>query len=336
MLPEKSHPLPGLSAAEAEAQAAGVYNPTTGRTEYPNGGWSMPDGGVDGNTWNMWLPSGSYRGDGTFSLGQVAYGEAVSAYVPEDIHGYNASDSSSMPGIDIELSREIYRNDEDGYGCDLVFSVMYFFQSNMFKSDRGYRAGREAQSRDGGVVESRIDAPDELPDSNDWYWNENGSYGRGGIDTEFNGGPVFDLDTISTVAHPGGSQTGGRDCFGLLSARGDYRQLDLVLSLRPYYDVTEWLRVYGTIGAVLSRDEFELNVTMSDNDLVYRRNSDFSHWNLYGIGGLGAMLRYKDFTLAGDFLARFGDDDLTVDDRFVHGTVEHGRWMFKLTVGYEF
>ena len=220
MLPEKSHPLPGLSAAEAEAHAAGVYNPTTGRTEYPNGGWSMPDGGVDGNTWNMWLPSGSY--------------------------------------------------------------------------------------------------------------------GRGGIDTEFNGGPVFDLDTISTVAHPGGSLTGGRDCFGLLRARGDYRQLDLVLSLRPYYDVTEWLRVYGTIGAVLSRDEFELNVTMSDNDLVYRRNSDFSHWNLYGIGGLGAMLRYKDFTLAGDFLARFGDDDLTVDDRFVHGTVEHGRWMFKLTVGYEF
>ena len=331
----------GLSEDEALARAqGGTYDPVTGRTTYPNGAWFAPDEGVDGpdHTWNAHLPVDSYRGDRTFSLGQVEYdGGMVSSYATDDIPGHNASDSSGMFGIDVELSRELYRNEEHKYGLDIAFGVMYFFRNDIFKSDYGYRAGRESwESGGNGFYEGTIAAPDELPDSNDWYWNDDRTYGRGGLDTEFNGGPVFDLSTITAVPHAGVGSAGGRDRFGSICARGDYRELDLELCLRPYYDVKDWLRLYGTIGVVVSHDEFDLDVSMTDNGRHYRHKSDFSQWDVHGIGGLGVMLRYKDFTLAGDFLARFLDDDLTVDDHYVHGTIEHGRWMFKLALGYEF
>ena len=331
----------GMSADEAKAKAEkGVYNPASGRTVYASGAWFAPDGGIDspGHTWNANLPAGSYLGGGRFSLGEVAYGATSSEYSPNDIPAYGGSDSASMPGLSVELSRQLYRDEERGYGLDLALGVMYFFRDNAFNADYGYRAGYERNTTSGGSYEGTIASPDELPDARDWYWNGdyNGSYGRGGMDTDYNGGPVFDLGSIGSLHHPGGSSSDERSCMGAINARGDYRQLDLTLGVRPYYDLTNWLRVYGTIGAALSRSEFELDLAMSDNGRRYNRNADFSQWNLYGIGGVGAMLRYKDFTLAGDFLARFGDDDLTIDDRYVHGTIEQGSWMFKLMIGYEF
>lgn len=329
----------GLDERAAQAQAeGGTYDSTTGRTTYPNDSWFAPDDGVEGGgrTWNAWIPASAYRNDRTFSLGRTSYDGTTVDYVPEGHPRCDASDSSGLFGIDVELSRELYRNDEDKYGLDLAFGVMYFFKRNVFKADGAYRAGHEETTVSGGSYEGTIAAPDELPDSGDWYWNDDGSYGRGGIDTAYNGGPVFDLGSVSSVRHANADSTSGRDCFGVLSARGDYRELDLVLSLRPYYDVADWLRLYGTIGAVVSHDEFFLNLAASDGGRGFRHAAKSSQWDVHGIGGLGVMLRYKDFTLAGDFLARFLDDDLSVDDRYVHGTVEHSRWMFKLTLGYEF
>jgi len=329
------------SEAEAEAEAKGTYDARTGKTTYPNGAWFAPDESGDTRyTWNGNIPSGSYSsGDKTFSLGRSYYsGGTEEGYSWSRIaQGYD-SDSSGMPGVNIELSRELYRNDQYHFGIDLAFGVAWFIRNDAFRTGySGYEAGRETSVDKSGYYESTVAAPDRLPDSSDWYWNDNGSYGRGGYDTGFNGGPVFDLNTIKTTGYSTGSgESSTKSCYGAMRVNGDYQQLELMLLARPYYDITEWLRVVGTIGLVVSRDSFNTDVWMTDNGYSYHHNTDHSQWDCYGITGLGAMLRYEDFTLGFDFLARFLARDLDIDDPYVSGDIERSAWMLRVMLGYEF
>ena len=337
----------GVTSDEAKAKALGVTDPVTGRKVFPSGAWYNPNAAdLNGEgTWEMYIPNGrrALRGSGAdaaFSLGEASYGETIAEYAPANIPCGYASDESAMPGINVELSRELYRHDEYGFGLDLAFGVSYFFRNDAFKGDYGYLAGRDRSSTEGGSFEGRIDAVERSLSPEHWDWNDDGSYGHGGMPDMDGlggiGGPVFDIGSIAAVNHPGVSSFGSSDRMGAMYMRGDYRQLEFLLSARPYYDVTDWLRVIGTIGLAVSRDEMDFDFLMSDNGYHYRKAHDVSQWNVYGIAGLGAMLRYEDFTLGFDFLARFLDDDITVDERYVHGTIERGRWMFRLMLGYEF
>lgn len=324
----------GLSQAEAEERAKnGVFK--DGKVTYANGAWFADDVTGGSKTWNGNIPAGSYMGDGRFSLGSVAYEEGANGYTPSGIPTLSDSHDAGMPGVNVELSRELYRDDDNRFGLDLAFGVSYFLRKNAFRSSRAYQAGTE-DSAPGGRVYSSIKAPDELPDPDDWYWNDDGSYGRGGIDIEDNGGPVFDRDTIETETIPDGATAGSTPQYGGLRVRGDYRQLEMMLAARPYYDVTDWLRINGTLGVAVSHDQLKIKGGLFEPGYASYWRSNSSQWDVYGIGGLGVMLRYDDFTLSGDFLARFLDSDLQVDDRYTHGTVEHGRWMFKVALGYEF
>lgn len=312
--------VPGLSRDEARRASQGTKDGT--RTTYSSGAWiDSSDAHGDGKTtWNVYLPEGTFEGD-SFRLGSAEYAEVVNLGTGSSDGRH--SDESAMPGVNIELSRNLHHDEEYGWGLDLAFGVMYFFQTDVFKADAAsasaaYRTGR---------YETTIEAPDDVMD--EWSWNEDGTYGAGSYEGP---GPVFELGDIDTrqIANPdviGGSA---------ISARGDYSELELILSLRPYYDVTDWFRLYATAGLVVSRGEFDLDLAVNQNGTGFYRSRDFSEWDVYGIAGLGGQFSYKDFTLGFDFLARFLQDDIDVNDRYVHGSVERGSWLFRVMLGYEF
>ena len=48
------------------------------------------------------------------------------------------------------------------------------------------------------------------------------------------------------------------------------------------------------------------------------------------------MLRWENFCLGVDFIARFLDDDIEIRGRDVRGSVERSPWMLTVYVGYAF
>ena len=54
------------------------------------------------------------------------------------------------------------------------------------------------------------------------------------------------------------------------------------------------------------------------------------------MGGLGGMLRWENFCLGVDFIARFQDDNIEIRGRDVRGSVERAPWMLTVYAGYEF
>jgi len=318
--PSVSAFVPGQTAAEARRKAQGTTEGT--RTTYPSGAVidSADAHDVKGTTWNVSLPNGTLQGNNVI-LASEEYAEVVDLADGSESTAF--SDDSAMPGVNIELSRNLYHNDEWHCGVDLCFGLMYFFRTDVFKADASYNTSAYRTGR----YETSIAAPDDVNDA--WSKNADGTYGAG---TYEGPGPVFNLGSLQTrqIANP--DVNGGSS----IHARGDYDELELLLTLRPYYDVTDWFRIYGTVGAVVSRGEFDLDMTIGKGGSYERRSYEYADWDVYGIAGLGGMFRYQNFTLGLDFLARFFDDDIDVDNKYLRGSVERGDWLFKLAVGYEF
>ena len=328
-------PPAGRSAAEAKALAEGNVNQFT--KDSPNADVTYPNGarinpwdsarelndfmypGVDhfGQTWNARFPADALQGE-SFTLASYDYVEVSDAYSLREVGG---SDDRSMPGVNVELSRNLYHNEEYNYGVDLAFAVSYFFSTDVFSMDRQYASGTVRE----GVYETYMEAPVGAKDPEGWH---DGWYGAG---TYEGPGPVFDLGTIG-VRHSGSE----RSIYGRIHADGDYSQLDLMLLGKPYYDVFDWLRVVGTVGLVVSRGEFSLDETVVGSDFRQSRSKDYSEWDVHGIAGLGLQLSYDDWSLGCDFYARFLDDPVDVHDSYVHGEIEQSDWLLKVSLGYRF
>lgn len=274
--------------------------------------------GVDhfGQTWNAWFPRSAVDGD-SLVLSSYDYAE-VSGYSERDVR---ASDDRGMPGVNVELARNLYHNEEYKFGVDLAFAVSYFFETDIFSMNRQYAAGTVNK----GVWETVMDAPVGIKDPEGWH---NGGYGAG---TYKGPGPVFNLGTM-------GVRNVGRESsfYGRIHADGDYSQLDLMLLAKPYYDVFDWLRINGTVGLVVSRGEFSLHETITGTDYRQSRSRDYSEWDVHGIAGLGLQFSYDDWSLGCDFYARFLDDPVDVHDSYVHGEIEQSDWLMKVSLGYRF
>lgn len=284
------------------------------------------DGSPEAGTWNAHVYKGNttIQGD-SFTLASVEYG-----YVEQHDDGgrlkLRDTDEAATPGVLVELSRNLYHNKDYNFGVDLAFAVNFFFGRDIFKTSS--RAYQNAGVYKSGKVESTISPVAGRMDEDKWYQ-----------DAEYYGGGEY--DGIGTVFHtpqmhvlPNADQYYGSG--SRLSARGDYWDLEMTLALRPYYDVFEWLRIYGTFGAAVSRAEFDLDVTGVRDGVRTNYERDYSSWDVYGIGGLGMLLRWHDFCLGFDFLARFWDRDLQIEDDIVRGSLQRGRWMFRGMIGYEF
>jgi len=308
------------SEEEAWGKASGSVDGT--RTTYPTGAWidSADAHNVYGTTWNAYLPKGTFSGS-SFVVAEEAYTETVDLSATGDNRAF--SDESPMPGIDIELSRNLYHNEEWKFGVDANLGFMYFFDTDIFSARGNYA---QSMTKSGRYV-TTVDAPADVMD--DWSWNADGSYGA----ASYKGpGPVFNLGSIRTQRFADPSSVH----WSSFEATGDYREFEILLTARPYYDFADWFRAYGTFGLVVSRGSFDLDMEVVDNGWAYRHSYDCAQWDVYGIAGLGGMFRYKDFTLGADFLARFLAKDIDVDDTYVQGSIERSKWLLKVTVGYEF
>lgn len=342
--PAISSGISGKTRAEAEAEAKGMKHGT--RTDYGSGAWFDSDSslGDENWTWNGQIPNARSRlssDNQTFLLDSVGYSDSVTTYESLDTGRFRDTDEAAMPGLNIELSRNLYHDEEYDFGLDLAFGVSYFFRHDVFSAGGSYQTGRSTTTTD-GRYETTIDAPDgpyvDIIPVDAWQWNDDGSYGAGSY-SGFPGGlggPVFDLGSISTTHHPGQSASHQQTYGGSCRVRGTYRELEMMLCVRPYYDLTDWFRLYGTLGIAVSRADLDLRMSFDGNGASDTRKRNFNDWDVYGVAGLGGMLRYKNFTLGADFLARFLDDDLSVNDKYVKGSLERGNWMFRLSLGYEF
>lgn len=282
------------------------------------------------------------KGTATFTLGQADYAE----YGPEGVVVTDASavraydsDDATIPGLTAELSRNLYHDDDIGWGLDVGFGVNFFMRKNAFRSQTSWRNGYS--SLYGGELESTYSFEDELvsevlndPDLADCFWH--GNVMGGGISGE-EIGPGIDTSAVNYPDDDNPILLGSDSSTGSLSVKGDYYNLEMVLAAHPYYDVFDWLRINGTLGVAVSRQWMNLDTTVwTDNARTYGGRRSFSQWDVYGVGGLGLMFYYKDFTLSADFMARFFDDAMAVEDRYYHGQIQRGHWMFKLAAGYEF
>lgn len=245
-----------------------------------------------------------------FELGYAEY-DNEGGYLTDD------RDEAAMFGINVELSRNLYHNEDDGWGIDMGFAVQYGRRNKAYRSSSTWGGG-------GYYRTSYRPSEGELLDDEaleDFYWGDPSSVSNIEVDE-------------ATLINSEGPIDGNSHAF---KAEGDYEDLELMLLAHPYYDVYDWLRINGTLGVVVSRQEMDMTFTMMNNGVVdYHSHRDFSQWDVYGVGGLGLMFYYKDFTLSADFFARFLDDDMDISDRYYKGSVQRGHWMFKLSAGYEF
>ncbi|MBQ9432110.1 MAG: hypothetical protein IJU44_11235 [Kiritimatiellae bacterium] len=91
---------------------------------------------------------------------------------------------------------------------------------------------------------------------------------------------------------------------------GDYEETELTFAVKPFWDVTDWFRVRGTLGAVVSRTHFVFDVYGRGDGADYSYRQRFDDWAVYGVGGLGGMFSHKGVCLGFDVIAHFLDDEI--------------------------
>jgi len=335
-----------LSRQQAKEQGKGKTVGT--RTYYvdKNGNKSWvdsndPASGHDaGKTRYYAFADGAYDGNGAFTLGEAAFEEMnMEQTAFSDMESF-ASGDASMPGVSVQLSRNLYHDDENHWGVEMAFAFQYARRNNVFKANSDWMIGSSSKTEGSCSTTYRGSRDSTLSDllsaGADFLWHS-GEYGTCvGQSSETSQDAAVPIDLGDAENHWG--ETTQQDAaFGSMEARGDYDNMELMLLLQPYYDLCDWFSVNATLGLVVSRQSMEMSFSMLRNGVTeYSNTSDFSQWDVYGVAGLGAMLYFHGFTLSGDFMARFLDREMDISDRYYRGTVERGRWMFRLGLGYEF
>lgn len=324
-------PVGYSSRAEAERIVAGKKVSATrrnytadGKVFYDSSDYRKARGGLETGSWNVQVPYDSWDGE-SFELASAEYVEVRKVADGCGELKLNGTDEAAMPGVSVELSRNLYHNAEYNFGVDIAFLFSYFFRTDLYKNQSYAQSDAYEVAR--GKSRATVAPVSGVRES---LWRDSeGYYGAGSY---YGPGPLFNDPVISSSL----------GCSSLVQnnawfhASGNFRELEMVLALRPYYDVFEWLRIYGTIGAAVSWSEFDLRVSYVDNGSTSRYSRSYDQWDVYGIAGLGAMARWKNFTLGFDFFGRFLQDDLGIRDRIVHGSIGRSPWMFRGMIGYEF
>lgn len=318
----------GATKAEAESAASAVGNGN--RVDFPNGGYIDPNyAGSDlmpDYTWNWYVPAGGY------SAGKMNfdYDYVETSSVGEGNLANNSSSECDVPGFTIEIQRNL--GQWGRLGLDAGFGFNYFKKSKVFKSSGEVYC--RIDTVENGTYTSSVELDQSMAD---WAQNSDGSYGAGTYDGPgamlplwVGGQSAFSfsskINSISTTTHS-----------MYLDSVADYEEVELTLTAKPYYDIADYFRVVGTIGAVVSRGKIDFDMmAMSGGERIYSDSERFSQWDCYGIAGLGGMFHYSSMCVGFDFLARLGNLDIDVDGRSVAGSVERSPWMFRVYAGFEF
>lgn len=321
--------LPALPAGQSKAAAAAKHTVDgTGRVTFGDG-FIDPnsEAAVPGRTWNWRLPEDAAQG-GNFVI-EDAYVEPGA--VTEVAGGHVGDSDQYQPGISVEMSRTLWSDKERGWGVDLALAVSYFFGNDIYDAHGTY--GR-SQSYETGTYRTEIVGAGVLDDP--WVTADAGGYY--GIGSATGPGPL--LPTVSLTANPTpvpGSIGGGTvNAASSFDASGDYRELEMFLMARPWYEITDWWRVFGEVGLAVSWSQFDFEYSALGAGGRIRSSEDFSEWRCYGVAGAGTMFRLGSFDLSIDFLGRFLNDDLDCNGRYCSGSIEKSDWLMRVMVGWEF
>ena len=334
------------SRAEAYAAGLGAADPN-GVRRFDGGAWYDPTDAASANdpdwSWNWRLhdPTGT---DPDGRKGFVEYTtysedfESVTRTVTADGEG-NCGDSSEwFPGMRVEVARELYRS-EGGrpWGVDCAAAFAYYFQRGLWKADGTAATVSVDGRRENGHYEWWNDSEDTAQYILDYERATQFHGGMWGAGTF--GGPGAELETSAWKVRDVMTSTESWSSSHSLrySGDGDYREYSIELLARPWWEPWEWLRIFGSIGAEISRREFEWSLSASGSEgSRYSESGEACDWRVLGLLGGGLSLQWHGFVLAGEALWRFGGDDLEVDGRTIHGGIESGDWGFRLSLGYEF
>ncbi len=314
-------PLPAgsFSGTRDDARAAGdaVDAAFADGTRADLGGGAFVDpsdaAGIPGETWN-------WRAPGASAVRRDAYVEESTAY---EAFGGSSKDGSESVGAAFGVERAVWKRGR--FGVDAGFSFAFFLKDGWFKGSAG--GWTRTDARRGGTYDTVADLGNADVFADPWARNPDGSYGAGSFDGP---GPVLDLSDVS-VSHgwTDGALETSTTRSGPFSLRGDLQTYEFQFALQPYYEVTDWFAVRGTLGVGV--DYRRLGVEFDG-----RGDGTARGWDYYMVVGLGGMFRWKGVCLGADVLRKEFSDGLDVDTRHVRGTVDAEGWILRAYVGYEF
>lgn len=281
-------------------------NPGTARYEFDNGAYiDMSDqgGAKPGDTRNWQIPA---------SMTRPVEGGRAFDFSNTQLGGGSVSDDGMTLGASLELSRTLYAA-ENGFGLDVAFGVSWMMCNDILNGS--------AQAGYDRTTSSFTPTEPGYPPSADGS-RYGGNFGTGDMyfaapyDWE---GPTPSSGTYST------------------HVSADYDEFELSLMLKPWYELTDWWRIYGNIGMGFGcgRFDFSMNAVL-DGKTIYNLNEDECEWDFYGIAGGGTVFRLGSFDLSFDILYRFCQDDINVGNQYVNCTIEKPDLVFRLAIGYEF
>lgn len=317
-------PVPSSSASNTrDAARAGADGLSigSGRTDFPNGAYIDPNdsAGIAGETWNWHVPAGAING-GRMSFAS-AYYEQSTTY--SALHGGQNKDDANSVGANFGLDRTLWKCGD--FGVDIGFTFSFFVRDNWFKGQAGGYTRTDVYTEGAYVTDIDVGNADVFSDP--WAQNPDGSYGVGTFDGP---GPVLNLGDISVSRRAEETSTRTTSSsYGLFSIRGDMQMYEFQLALKPFYELTDWFMVRGTVGVGLDYRNFDVKVTGHGKDSE-------RDWDCYMVCGLGGMLHWKNICLGADFLRKVLDDDVDVNTRYVNGSIANANWTCRVYVGYEF
>ena len=345
----------GRTKAEALAAGSGEADPK-GVMRFDGGAWYDPHDSASVNdpdwSWNWRLhdPTGPDPDGRKGFTERTEYSETSETVVISDSGagaGWSSDGEKWNPGLRVEVAYELYRSNRENDGCaernqqawgvDIALAFAYYFQRELWKAGGEAASASVSGRRDDGYYEWWNDSYDTAQYGLDYDRSSqfhDGMWGAGTFE-----GPGFELATPEWRHRdvPTGSSSWSSSHSLRYRGSGDYREYTIEVLARPWWEPREWLRVFGSIGVEISRREFEWSLdAWGTEGSVYRERGEAKDWRAFGLLGGGLSVFWRDFTLAGEALWRFGGDDLDVYGHAVRGRVTHGLWGFRLSLGYEF
>ena len=335
----------GRTRSEAFAEGSGAAH--GGVRKFDGGAWFDPvDSGTANDpdySWNWRLhdPSAADRARrGKAFVERTAYDETtetVSFSGDDSFRGHDGGEDF-LPGLNAEVACELFRADgRRPWGVDLAAAISCHFQRKVWK-DGGEAASAYVERREEkGYWEWWNDSHGEAQYVLDHYRDtqfRDGMWGAGSFE-----GPGAELAVSPWRFEdvPTASETWTASHSLRWHGDGDYREYAVDFVVRPWWEPCDRLRLFGSVGAELSRREFDWSVSLTGTDgSRFHERGEADDWRVLGLLGGGMSARLFGFVVSGEALWRFGGDDLDVSGRTVNGRIGHGDWGARLSLGYEF
>ena len=325
--------LPALPAGQRKdaAKAKHTADRTTGKVTFGDGGYINPNS-------DSAVPE--YTSDWQLTKKSLLDGAVEDTYVEPgvvtEIAGGHVGDSDQYePGISVELSRTLWSDKERGWGVDLALAVSYFFGNDIYDAHGTFS---RSQPYETGTYRTEFGGGADIVNDEWAEKNDAGFYGR---IRENAPAPLLHVPNFAALSAnptpvPGSIGGGTVNAASSFDASGDYRELEMFLMARPWYEITDWWRVFGEVGLAVSWSQFDFEYSALGAGGRLGSSEDFSEWRCYGVAGAGTMFRLGSFDLSIDFLGRFLNDDLDCNGKYCSGSIEKSDWLMRVMVGWEF